>query len=71
MKKIYSEDHVLPRPVDRLPEYANARSRQALGDRIVNAFGLSEEAASTIGNAVVDPSAVRKSIARTFTTLPT
>lgn len=62
MKKIYSEDHVLPRPVDHLPEYANARSRQALADRIVNAFGLSEEAASTIANAVVDPSAVRKSI---------
>lgn len=62
MKKIYSEDHVLPRPVEHLPEYANARSRQALGDRVVNAFSLSEEAASAIANAVVDPSAVRKSI---------
>lgn len=62
MKKVYSEDHVLPRPVEHLPEYANARSRQALADRIINAFGLSAEAASTTANAVVDPTAVRKSI---------
>jgi hypothetical protein len=62
MKKIYSEEHVLPRPVEHLPEYANARSRQALADRIVNAFSLSVEAASAIANAVIDPTAVRKSI---------
>lgn len=62
MKKVYSEDHVLPRPVEHLPEYANARSRQTLADRIINAFGSSAKAASTIANAVVDPTAVRKSI---------
>jgi hypothetical protein len=62
MKTIFSEDYVLPRPVERLPEYAHAKARQTLADKIVEAFGLSSEAASTIANAVVDPTAVRKSI---------
>jgi hypothetical protein len=62
MKTIFSEDHVLPRPVERLPEYAHAKARQTLADKIVEAFGLSTEAASAIANAVVDPTAVRKSI---------
>ena len=62
MQKVFSEDHVLPRPVERLPEYAHAKARQTLASRIVDAFGLSTEAASTIANAVVDPTAVRKSI---------
>jgi hypothetical protein len=62
MKKVYSEDHVLPRPVERLPEYANAKSRQALVERLVDAFGLSAGSASAIANAVVDPTAVRRSI---------
>ena len=58
----YSEESVLPRPVEALPDYANARSRQALHERLVDAFKLTAEAASTISNAVVDPSAVRKAI---------
>ena len=59
----YSEDsYVLPRPVERLPEYADARSRRSLAEKLVAAFGLPEEDAATIGNAVVDPAAVRKSI---------
>ena len=62
MKTIFSDDHVLPRPVERLPEYAHAKARQTLADKIVEAFGLSSEAASSIANAVVDPTAVRKSI---------
>jgi hypothetical protein len=41
MKTIFSEDHVLPRPVERLPEYAHAKARQTLADKIVEAFGLS------------------------------
>ena len=62
MKTIFSEDYVFPRPVERLPEYAHAKARQTLADKIVEAFGLSTEAASAIANAVVDPTAVRKSI---------
>jgi hypothetical protein len=62
MEKTFSEDHVLPRPVERLPEYAHAKARQNLANRLVDAFDLSKEAASTISNAVVDPTAVRKSI---------
>jgi hypothetical protein len=62
MKTIFSDDHVLPRPVERLPEYAHAKARQSLSDKIVEAFGLSNEGASAIANAVVDPTAVRKSI---------
>jgi hypothetical protein len=59
---IYSEESVLPRPVEPLPEYANARSRQALVERLIAAFKLSPESASAIANASVDPSAVRKAI---------
>lgn len=62
MNKLISDDHVLPRPVERLPEYANAKSRQALAERVVDAFGLGSASANAIANAVVDPSAVRKAI---------
>lgn len=54
--------HVLPRPVERLPEYAHAKARQTLVERLVDAFGLSEASAMAIAAAVVDPSEVRKSI---------
>jgi hypothetical protein len=54
--------HILPRPVERLPEYAHAKSRQTLTERLIDAFGLSESSASAIANAVVDPSEVRASI---------
>lgn len=62
MNKFPTDDHVLPRPVDRLPEYAHARARQTLADRIIDAFKLSEASAAAIANAVVDPTEVRKSI---------
>lgn len=62
MVKFTSDDHVLPRPVELLPELANAKSRQTLAQRLIDAFGLSEASAAAISNAVVDPSAVRKSI---------
>src|SRR5579872_216208 len=58
----YSEESVLPRPVETLPEYANARSRQTLAEKLKEAFKLSPEASTTIANAVVDPSEVRKAI---------
>src|SRR5260370_34226888 len=62
MKNFLSEDHVLPRPVEPLPDYAHAKSRQACADRLVEAFDLSVEGATTIANAVVDPTEVRKLI---------
>src|ERR1700689_4975682 len=62
MDKLLPDEHVLPRPVGRLPEYAHAKARQTLAAKFIEAFPLSNEAASTIANAVVDPSAVRKSI---------
>lgn len=55
-------DHVLPRPVEALPEYAHAKARQTLAERLSGAFGLAEPAALAIANAVIDPSEVRKSI---------
>jgi hypothetical protein len=62
MNTLPQEDFILPRPVGKLPEYAHAKARQTLAERIVTAFGLSTEAASAIANSVVDPAAVRKSI---------
>lgn len=58
----YSEESVLPRPVEALPEYANARSRQTLAEKLKEAFKLSPEASTAIANAVVDPAEVRKTI---------
>ena len=65
MIKLTSDDHVLPRPVERLPDYAHAKARQNLAEKIVDAFLLSEASAAAIANAVVDPSEVRKSIGDT------
>jgi hypothetical protein len=56
------DDHVLPRPVERLPEYAHAKARQTLADKIIDTFSLTHESATAIANAVVDPSEVRKTI---------
>lgn len=53
---------ILPRPVERLPEYAHAKSRQTLAERLSDAFQLSDASATAIANAVVDPSEVRASI---------
>ena len=62
MNKAITDDHVLPRPVEALPEYAHAKSRQTLAEKIVEAFRLSATAATIIANSVVDPSTVRKTI---------
>jgi hypothetical protein len=63
VKKLFTaNDHVLPRPLEDLPEYAHAKSRRTLAERLVAAFSLTEAAADAIANAVVDPSAVRKAI---------
>lgn len=62
MANIALDDHVLPRPVERLPEFAHAKARHTLSDRLMDAFGVSSESASAISSAVVDPAEVRKSI---------
>ena len=63
VKKLISvNDQVLPRPLEQLPEYAKTPARRALAERLVSAFGMSEPAAESITNAVVDPTAVRKTI---------
>ncbi|ADP70745.1 hypothetical protein Rvan_1490 [Rhodomicrobium vannielii ATCC 17100] len=54
--------HILPRPVERLPDYAHAKARQTLAERLTNAFDLSGASAIAISNSVVDPSEVRASI---------
>lgn len=62
MNQVAIDSHVLPRPVERLPEYAHAKARQSLADRLIDAFDLSEASATAIAAAVVDPSEVRKLI---------
>lgn len=62
MAKTPIDDHVLPRPVERLPDYAHAKSRQSLADRLQDAFGLESQSAATIADAIVDPTEVRRSI---------
>ena len=63
MKKFFTaNDHVLPRPVESLPEFAHAKARNTLTEKLVEAFGMSTAAAIAIANAVVDPPAVRKSV---------
>jgi hypothetical protein len=62
MIKTSADDHVLPRPVERLPEFAHAKARRTLAERLVAAFQISEVGATAIADAVVDPAAVRKAI---------
>jgi hypothetical protein len=61
-KKHPAEDHILPRPVERLPEFAHAKARRALAERLTAAFKMSDAAATAAADAVVDPAAVRKAI---------
>jgi hypothetical protein len=62
MNKPFTNEHLLPRPVERLPEYSHAKSRQALTEKLIDTFGITQASASAIANAVVDPSEVRKYI---------
>lgn len=62
MNKPVTNEHLLPRPVERLPEYAHAKSRQTLAEKLIDTFGISQASATAIANAVVDPSEVRKYI---------
>ncbi len=65
MPKSSIEDHVIPRPFERLPEYAVAKARQALAEKLTVTSGMSSASANAISDAVVDPSDVRKTIGDT------
>jgi hypothetical protein len=54
------DDHILPRPVDRLPEYANAKARVNAAAKLTELFGLSREAARAFADAAVNPAELRK-----------
>ncbi len=56
------EEHLLPRPVEKLPDFANAKARRTLAEKLQEAFGLSSDAATVIADSVVDPSTTRKNI---------
>lgn len=60
MPKQNLDDHVLPRPVGRLPEYANAKARTNAAAKLTGLFGLSEVAARSFADAAVDPAELRK-----------
>ncbi len=53
-------DHVAPRPVSHLPEYAKAQARHAATEKLVERFGMSLKAARTIADCVVSPQELRK-----------
>ena len=53
-------DHVAPRPVSHLPEYAKAQARHAATEKLVERFGMPPEAARTIADCVVSPQELRK-----------
>lgn len=54
------DDHVLPRPVERLPAYANAKARTNAAVKLTELFGLSQEAARSFADAAVNPAELRK-----------
>ncbi len=56
----HHDDHVLPRPVERLPEYANARARTNAAQKLEELFELGPEAARLIADAAIDPAELRK-----------
>lgn len=58
--KTAGEDHVLPRPVSRLPAYANAKARANAAAKLTDLFGLSDQAARAFADAAVDPAELRK-----------
>jgi hypothetical protein len=62
MNNSSAEEHVLPRPVTALPDFASAQARRSLTEKIVASFHLSSGSAAAIANCVVDPAAVRKAI---------
>lgn len=59
MPELRSEDQILPRPVEALPEYAHAKARRTLAEKLTETFGHSESAAMAIADCVIDPSSVR------------
>jgi hypothetical protein len=60
MSKTTRDEHVLPRPVDRLPDYANAKARANAATKLTDLFGLSSVAGRAFADAAVDPAELRK-----------
>lgn len=60
MTKQNLDDHVLPRPVTRLPDYANAKARANAAAKLTDLFGLTGVAARSFADAAVDPAELRK-----------
>lgn len=53
---------VLPRPVDELPAPALAPATRKLADKLIDNFDMSDETATALASATVDPTATRKAI---------
>jgi len=60
MPKQQLDDHVLPRPVTELPDYANAKARSNAAAKLTDLFGLTDVAARSFADAAVDPAELRK-----------
>lgn len=55
-------DHVPPRPVSKLPEFAPVAARRKAAEKLVGNFRLDPDAAACVADAVVDPAELRRSI---------
>lgn len=55
-------DHIRPRPVSRIPDFAPAPARKRTAETLETAFGLSPESARAVADAIVDHGQARDSI---------
>src|SRR6185437_484094 len=55
-------DHIRPRPVSRIPDFAPAPARKRTAEALETAFGLSPESARAVADAIVDHGQARDSI---------
>ena len=62
MSKVSADDHVLPRPVEPLPDYAISRARASASEKLVEKYKLAPEAAQCLADAAVDPAEFRQSM---------
>lgn len=62
MNKVSADDHVLPRPVEPLSDYALSRARSAASEKLIERFKLAPEAAQCLADSVVDPADLRQSM---------
>lgn len=57
-----AHDHVPPRPVFALPDVAPIAAVRKAAEKLVDVFGMPQEAADCIATSVVDPAELRRSI---------